>query len=77
LYEAPSFGVPAVDIGDRELGRLAATSVLHCAAERRAIREAIDRALALDCKGTVSPYGDGRATGRIIEVLRSMPDREE
>lgn len=74
LYEAPSFGVPAVDIGDRQLGRLAATSVLHCAAERRAIREAIDRALALDCKGTVSPYGDGRATGRIIEVLRSMPE---
>lgn len=77
LYEAPSLGVPTVDIGDRQSGRLAATSVLRCAAERGAIREAIDRAMALDCAGTVSPYGDGRATDRIIEVLRSMPGRAE
>lgn len=77
LYEAPSFGVATVDIGDRQLGRLAAASVLRCAAERGEIQQAIDRAMALDCEGTVSPYGDGRATARIIEVLRSMPDRTE
>lgn len=77
LYEAPSLGVPTVDIGDRQLGRLAATSVLHCAAERGAILQAINCAMVLDCKGTLSPYGDGRATERIIEVLRSMPDRAE
>ncbi|UPJ51960.1 UDP-N-acetylglucosamine 2-epimerase (hydrolyzing) [Bradyrhizobium sp. 200] len=77
LYEAPSLGVPTVDIGDRQSGRLAAASVLHCAAERGAILQAVNRAMALDCRGTVSPYGDGRATDRIIEVLRSMPDRAE
>jgi UDP-hydrolysing UDP-N-acetyl-D-glucosamine 2-epimerase len=77
LYEAPSLGVPTVDIGDRQSARLAATSVLRCAAERGAIRQAIDRAMALDGAGTVSPYGDGRATDRIIEVLRSMPGRAE
>jgi UDP-hydrolysing UDP-N-acetyl-D-glucosamine 2-epimerase len=77
LYEAPSLGVPTVDIGDRQSGRLAAASVLHCAAERGAILQAVNRAIALDCTGTVSPYGDGRATDRIIEVLRSMPDRTE
>jgi UDP-N-acetylglucosamine 2-epimerase (non-hydrolysing)/GDP/UDP-N,N'-diacetylbacillosamine 2-epimerase (hydrolysing) len=77
LYEAPSLGVPTVDIGDRQLGRLAAASVLHCAAERGAILQAVNGAMALDCTGTVSPYGDGRATDRIIEVLRSMPNRAE
>ena len=77
LYEAPSFGVATVDIGGRQLGRLAAASVLRCAAERGEIGQTIDRAIALDCKGTVSPYGDGRATARIIEVLRSMPGRTE
>ncbi len=77
LYEAPSFAVATVDVGDRQLGRLGAASVLHCDAERGAIGQTIDRAMALDCKGTVSPYGDGRATDRIIEVLRSMPDRTE
>jgi UDP-N-acetylglucosamine 2-epimerase (non-hydrolysing)/GDP/UDP-N,N'-diacetylbacillosamine 2-epimerase (hydrolysing) len=77
LYEAPSLGVPTVDIGDRQLGRLAASSVISCVAQRDDIRHAIDRAMALDCKGTVSPYGDGRATARIVEVLRSMPERAE
>lgn len=77
LYEAPSLHVPTVDIGDRQLGRLAATSVLRCPAERDAIQRAIRQAVTLDCTGTTSPYGDGRATARIIEVLRSMPDRAE
>lgn len=77
LYEAPSLGVPTVDIGDRQSGRLAAASVLHCVAERGAILRTVNRAMALDCAGTVSPYGDGRATDRIIEVLRSMPNRAE
>jgi UDP-N-acetylglucosamine 2-epimerase (non-hydrolysing)/GDP/UDP-N,N'-diacetylbacillosamine 2-epimerase (hydrolysing) len=77
LYEAPSLGVPTVDIGERQLGRLAAKSVLHSAAERGAILRTIERALELDRAGTTSPYGDGRATERIIEVLRSMPDRSQ
>lgn len=73
LYEAPSLGVASVDIGDRQRGRLAAASVLHCAGERRAIGEAIARAMTLDCRGTVNPYGDGRTSGRIIDILRSLP----
>jgi UDP-hydrolysing UDP-N-acetyl-D-glucosamine 2-epimerase len=77
LYEAPSFGVPTVNIGDRQRGRLAAASVLHCAPERRAIRETILRALVFDCSGVVNPYGDGRTAGRIVEVLRALPPATE
>jgi UDP-N-acetylglucosamine 2-epimerase (non-hydrolysing)/GDP/UDP-N,N'-diacetylbacillosamine 2-epimerase (hydrolysing) len=73
LYEAPSLGVASVDIGERQRGRLAATSVLHCAGERGAIGEAIARAMLFDSRETVNPYGDGRSTGRIIDVLRSLP----
>jgi UDP-N-acetylglucosamine 2-epimerase (non-hydrolysing)/GDP/UDP-N,N'-diacetylbacillosamine 2-epimerase (hydrolysing) len=73
LYEAPSFRVPTVDIGDRQRGRLAAASVLHCAPERAEIRAALDRALALDCATVENPYGDGRASARIVEALRAMP----
>lgn len=73
LYEAPSLGVASVDIGERQRGRLAAASVLHCVGERGAIGEAIARAMLLDCRETVNPYGDGRASGRIIDVLRSLP----
>ena len=46
---------------------------MHCAGERRAIVETIARAMTLDCCGTVNPYGDGRSSGRIIDILRSLP----
>jgi UDP-hydrolysing UDP-N-acetyl-D-glucosamine 2-epimerase len=73
LYEAPSLGIATVDIGDRQRGRLAATSVLRCAPDRGPIREAILHAMSLDCSGAVNPYGDGHATTKIVDVLRSLP----
>lgn len=73
LYEAPSFGIPTVDIGDRQRGRLAAESVLHCPPQRTAIAQTIRSALARDCRGVVNPYGDGASAARIVRLLRAMP----
>lgn len=73
LYEAPSLGVATVNIGDRQRGRLAATSVLHCVPVRAAIAAAIERACTLDCRNTLNPYGDGRSAGRIVAALRALP----
>jgi UDP-N-acetylglucosamine 2-epimerase len=77
LYEAPSFGIPTVDIGDRQRGRLAAASVLHCSPERGAIRQALARALALDCSDVVNPYGDAKTAPRIVRLLQALPPRAE
>lgn len=77
LYEAPSFRVPTVDIGDRQRGRLAAASVLHCAPERGAIRAALDHAATLDCSQVENPYGDGRSAERIVALLRGLPPAAE
>ena len=77
LYDAPSFGVATVNIGERQRGRLAAKSVLHCAPTRAAIRDTIARAFAMDCDGVVNPYGDGGSAARIIELLRAMPPAAE
>jgi UDP-N-acetylglucosamine 2-epimerase len=77
LYEAPSFRVPTVDIGDRQRGRLAPRSVVHCEPERGAIRSALARALAMDCSDVVNPFGDGQAAPRIVAALRQMPPRAE
>jgi UDP-hydrolysing UDP-N-acetyl-D-glucosamine 2-epimerase len=73
LYEAPSFGIPAVDIGDRQKGRLRAESVFHAAPERSAILAAINSALARGRSETVNPYGDGHASERILAVLKNLP----
>lgn len=72
LYEAPSLGKPTVDIGDRQRGRIAASSVIHCAAKQDAIRSALDEALRRDYSNTVNPYGDGHSAERIVSALKGM-----
>jgi UDP-hydrolysing UDP-N-acetyl-D-glucosamine 2-epimerase len=74
LYEAPSFGIPTVNIGDRQARRVRAPSVIDCAPEAGAIRAAIGTALSGDWSGTVNPYGDGRAAPRILSHLAAMSD---
>jgi len=74
LYEAPSFLVPTVNIGDRQRGRLAPRSVVHCVAEKEAIREALFKAFALDCSGVQNPFGDGHSATRVLEILRKLPN---
>lgn len=72
LYEAPSFGKPTVNIGDRQKGRLQALSVINCRQETSAIAKAILQALALDCSGAVNPYGDGNSSARIKDRLKQI-----
>lgn len=45
ILEAPTAGVPTVNIGDRQLGRTAADSVIHCGQSADEIVAAITRAL--------------------------------
>lgn len=73
LYEAPSFQRPTVDIGDRQRGRLAAASVLHCEPRADNIAAALDRAWTLNCVGVVNPYGDGHSSARIVQALLELP----
>lgn len=74
MYEVPVFKKPTVNIGDRQKGRLAATSVLDCNPTSEDIIATIRKALALDCSATVSPYGGGDAAKQIIDVLLGVAD---
>lgn len=76
LYEAPSFHLPTVNIGERQRGRLMPASVLNCAPQRDEIATALARAFTLDCSAVVNPYGDGRTAGRIVAALQSLPPRD-
>jgi UDP-N-acetylglucosamine 2-epimerase len=76
LIEAPSFGLPVVNVGDRQRGRLRAANVIDVGHDREAIAEAIRRALDPSFRGglagLVNPYGDGQAAPRIARVLREV-----
>lgn len=74
IYEAPSFGLPTVNIGDRQGGRLRGPNVIDCTPDAAAIAAALDRALGEPRPPAQSPYGDGHASERIVEVLRQVSD---
>ncbi len=76
LLEAPAVGVPTVDIGPRQQGRLRAPSVLHCGESAWEIRQALDTALSADHLAIAvrreSPYGRPGAARRIVDLLATV-----
>ena len=73
IVEAPSFGIPTINIGDRQKGRDQSESILNCLPDTesivQAIRKAEDPAFRSVCKKVISPYGDGHAAERIAERI--------
>ncbi|MGY4619547.1 UDP-N-acetylglucosamine 2-epimerase (non-hydrolyzing) [Bradyrhizobium sp. USDA 4472] len=74
ILEAPSLGIPTVDIGERQQGRERAASVFHTPPGRAAIASAIAQALARGRQDTVNPYGDGESSRRFVEIIAGIPD---
>lgn len=74
LIETPSFGVPTVNIGDRQRGRLQASSIINCDNKREDIRKAIDLALSEDfaqiAHKTVNPYDNGDTSNMVVNVIK-------
>ncbi len=78
ILEAPSFKLPALDIGSRQTGRMRACNVITVPEfDRTIIRREIDRALhdpvyrsALET--CVNPYGDGNSSERICRILEEI-----
>lgn len=75
LLEAPSFGIPTVNIGDRQKGRISAASVLHCTSDKDAIiktiKAALDPAFREFCQKVENPYGIGGVAKKIIAILKN------
>ena len=75
LLEVPSFKKGTVNIGDRQKGRIQATSIIDCAPNRVDIGIAIQR--LYDGKfmeivaGASNPYGNGGATEKIVAGLKN------
>lgn len=74
IIEAPSFGIPTINIGERQKGRLMAKSVINCAPATEQIRGAIKKAFSPKfikfCKIVNSPYGNGSAVEKMYRVIK-------
>ncbi|MEC7729350.1 MAG: UDP-N-acetylglucosamine 2-epimerase, partial [Pseudomonadota bacterium] len=75
IIEVPSLGVPAVNVGVRQKGRLSAESVIHVGTSATDIRSGIEQALTEEAivlaKSACNPYGGGATSERIVDVLLS------
>lgn len=77
ILEAPSFPVPVVNIGNRQRGRPQAANILNCSYDAGEIEKVIqialhDQAFQQRCAQAINPYGDGRSSQRICEILRDV-----
>ena len=76
LAEAPSFCIGTINIGDRQKGRLKASSVIDCDPTQRSIKQAINKLFSPTfkraLKKTTNPYGSGKASQKILEALKNV-----
>ena len=77
IIEAASFKLPVVNIGNRQRGRIRGRNVIDVDTRCDEIINAIQRAISPKFRSTLenltNPYGDGRASERIVQILRDTP----
>jgi UDP-N-acetylglucosamine 2-epimerase (non-hydrolysing)/GDP/UDP-N,N'-diacetylbacillosamine 2-epimerase (hydrolysing) len=76
LIEAPSFGLPVVNIGNRQSGRIKARNVIDVDYGRNAILSGIESAInpkfRENLQTLTNPYGDGHSAERIVLELKKV-----
>jgi len=77
IIEAPSFGVPAVNIGTRQKGRQKGDNIIDTGYNSHEIANAIDHALndtefRNNVKNTKNPYGEGNSSEKIVDILNKI-----
>ena len=81
FHEAPFLGLPAVTVGDRQKGRLAANNSVFSAIDLVSVQQAVHKAaFDVDFRRSVQPgnglYGDGFMAGRSVDILKQLPGKQ-
>ena len=75
LIDAGSFGVPVVNVGQRQQGRERGANVIDApmvetASIQKIIQQALSDKFSQTAKNAINPYGDGDASGKIHSILQ-------
>lgn len=77
IIEVPSFCIPTLDIGDRQKGRIAADSVIHCGYSVEEIKEGLDKVVNLSNSSNLSnlsnPYHKDGTCAAILQTIKTYP----
>lgn len=73
LIEVPSFKIPTINIGDRQKGRIKASSVINCDPTESSIIQAMNKAFDNEFRASLralkNPYGEKGASEKIKDIL--------
>jgi len=76
FLEAPSFKIGTINIGDRQKGRIKASSVIDCEPKKDAISTALTELYSTKflktLKTSINPYGDGHSSQKIIKKIKKV-----
>ncbi len=77
IIEAPSLGLPVVNIGSRQRGRIHAENVIFVDNDKVHIKAAVEKSLndkgyIQSVKNIKNPYGDGNSAVKIVVVLKTI-----
>lgn len=72
IYEAPSFKIPTINIGNRQKGRIQAASIINCEPEKEDILKALNRAFDMDCENIKNPYEGENTAQKILEIIKNF-----
>ncbi|MEI6522763.1 MAG: UDP-N-acetylglucosamine 2-epimerase [Bacteroidota bacterium] len=77
IVEAPSIGLPVINIGKRQVGRIHSDNVLFVNNIKSEILGAISKSLTnlqyiAEVKNCKNPYGEGNSAKKIVDVLKNI-----
>ena len=72
IYEVPSFGIPTINIGNRQKGRIQAESIINCKPVKEDILKALELAYSKDFSDTKNPYEGKDSLAKTLEILKNF-----
>jgi GDP/UDP-N,N'-diacetylbacillosamine 2-epimerase (hydrolysing) len=76
LLEVPSFRIGTINIGDRQKGRIKATSVIDCIPKYSDIKKALTKLYSDEfqahLKATINPYDAGCSSKKILDIIQQV-----
>jgi len=76
LAEAPSFKIGTINIGERQKGRIKASSIIDCEPNQKSIKKAFEKLYSNKfqelLKSVNNPYDNGSTSKKIIEILKNI-----
>ncbi len=76
IIEAPSIGIPTVNIGNRQKGRLRAESIIDCPTKEAAIIKSIQTVLSVKMQKIAgrkkNPYAGGNSSEKIVQIIKKF-----